>query len=66
MMKLCLAVALLGLGCDNKKPEEAKDTTPVERIEARPAPSPAPNAAPKAADQSTPAPTAELPAECAQ
>ncbi|MEJ7602089.1 MAG: hypothetical protein WKG01_29600 [Kofleriaceae bacterium] len=65
MMKLCLLVALLGLGCNNKKPEERKDDTPVERIdEARPAPSPTQNAQPKPTAPTAPAGSAGVPVEC--
>jgi hypothetical protein len=63
MKKLCLAVCLLVLGCDNKKPEEKKDDTPTERLEAKPAPSPTAPTAPPTAETPTPAP-GDVPAEC--
>ena len=63
MKKLCLAVCLLALGCDNKKPEEKKDDTPIERIEAKPAPSPTGSPTPTTAEAPTPA-AGDVPAEC--
>ena len=64
MRKLCLLVALLGFGCNNKKPEEKKDDTPVQ-VEAKPAAPPA-NPAPVKPDPGAPAAPADLPPECAQ
>ena len=64
MKKLCLVVCLLALGCDNKKPEEKKDDTPVQPIqEAKPAPAPAAPTPAPTAEAPAPAP-ADVPAEC--
>lgn len=64
MKKLCLVVCLLGLGCNNKKAEEKKDDTPVQRIEeAKPAPSPAGPTQTPTAEAPAPAP-GDIPADC--
>lgn len=64
MKKLCLAVCLFALGCDNKKPEEKKDDTPVQRIEeAKPAPSPTAPTPATPVEAPAPAP-GDVPAEC--